>query len=197
MPTLGSTIDGCRVVMGSWVTHLAMLATMVIFIRKPTVYPDEERNRDSYFLFVWLCLMHFFMAVVKFHTLYYSPAMWWTISTCMLVICATINYICQYWLFETEYYGEITETGEKSPSVDQKQFETWLWIEYGVFWSTIFTSFIYSLSSFLSKPKIVFTTPIVKENAQYDFIETHAVQLDFLISIWAPGMVSLLVGMAD
>ena len=160
MPTLGSTIDGCRVVMGSWVTHLAQLLTMVIFIRKPAEYPTEERTRDSYFLFIWLCIMHFVMAVIKLHTLYFSPLMWWIISLCMLVICATINYICQYWLFESEYYGNTPV-----PSTDQKQFETWLWIEYSVFWSTIFTSFIYSLAAFIKKPRIVFTSPNVKDNA--------------------------------
>ena len=191
MVNLISTIDGFRVVIGSWMIHIAELLVIIISLHKPPVYPTEERTTEATWLFCWLCIMHFGMAVIKLDTMYHSTAMWETITICLMLVCATMNWLCQSWLYPAEYYGSDPQTRE------QKKFETWLWIEYAVFWATIFTSCIYGLACFLKKPKIILTSTVLANYGEGDFVETHAMQLDYIIAAWAPAFVALFVYIAD
>ena len=86
------------------------------------------------------------MAAIKLHTMWLSNSMWEFITICMIAVCATMNYMCHQWLYPTEYYGSYPQTK------DQREFEQWLWIEYEVFWSTIFSAIIYGFVCFLKKP---------------------------------------------
>ena len=95
MVNLISTIDGFRVVIGSWMIHIAELLVIIMSLHKPPVYPQEERTTEAAWLFGWLCIMHFIMAAIKLHTMYHSTTIWEIITLCMMAVCATMNYLCQ------------------------------------------------------------------------------------------------------
>ena len=66
MIKLKSVADGFNVILGSYLTQLAALLTMLLVIRKPPTYEDEERDQKAKILFSFLVIYHFILGIFKY-----------------------------------------------------------------------------------------------------------------------------------
>ena len=99
---LQSTVDGFKIAMGSWIVNLAALFAMIIAIRWPPSYEDDDRDRLAKQTFVMLLCMHALVCTVKVHALYFGDY-WWDKQTMMMLFVVGMQiWICSYWLYNED-----------------------------------------------------------------------------------------------
>ena len=83
---LQSTVDGFKIAVGSWIVNLAALLAMLIAIRAPPNYENEDLDRNAKWTFAMLVLMHAISCAVKVHALYIGDYFWDKQTVLMLFV---------------------------------------------------------------------------------------------------------------
>ena len=99
---LESTVDGFKIAMGSWIVNLAALFAMLIAIRIPPDYEDEQLDDSAKWTFFSLLAMHALVCIVKVHALYYGDYFWDKQTMIMLVVVGMQIWICSTWLYNED-----------------------------------------------------------------------------------------------
>jgi len=187
MLQIRSVVDGFNVILGSWIVHLAAFLTMILAIRVPPTYEDNpERTKHGKIIFANFVILHLSLAVVKYLSLFSSPyfkdkmtifIMWVVFTTCSL---------CQNWVF-------VNGRDTSALTVDQIKFERWLWIELMFVLSFIFGGAFYALVCKITRPCLLFSSPLLNTNSHGDFMETYGLLLDLTNNMSAPALVGILI----
>ena len=99
MLNLKSVIDGFKVVMGSWLIHIAALLTMVIFVRPPDYPEDAGKTREAKIVYSVLIILHFVLTIVKFVKLYVSDKISMLGPAFMLIVVILLIHLIENWAF--------------------------------------------------------------------------------------------------
>jgi len=71
MLELRSVVDGFNVILGSWIVHVAAFLTLVLVIRVPPDYgEDNPKTQNAKVIFASLVVMHFCLGAIKYVSLY-------------------------------------------------------------------------------------------------------------------------------
>ena len=186
-----STVDGFKVIMGSWIVNLAALLTLLLAIRSPPDYgEDSQRTYHAKLLFSGLVLIHLFLGIVKYVSLFLSRVFWdWIVLFCLVNIVVMV-YICQNWL-----YIDGRDINDLTP--EQYKFELWLWTELMLIYTSIASSAIYITACYFRHPTVVISSQLDGENIFSDFLDAHMLMVDFMNSIFAPGLIALMIAFSN
>ena len=76
MIKLKSVAAGFNVILGSYLTQLAAFLTLLLVIRKPPSYDDEERDSKAKWLFSFLVIYHLALTVFKYCITWLTESLW-------------------------------------------------------------------------------------------------------------------------
>lgn len=99
MHLLQSVVNGFSIILGSHLTQLAAMLTLLVAIRKPPKYVSEADSYEAKWLFTCLVFLHAGLAIVKFHSTYYNRRLWDKTSIFMLVEVVTLVWVCNFEIF--------------------------------------------------------------------------------------------------
>ena len=134
-----STVDGFKIVIGSWIINLAALLAMLIAIRAPPAYDDPYLDKEATWTYCLLILMHAIMSFVKVWSLYIGTYFWDKQTILMLFVVGIQILICRNWLYNEDRDSLLTV-----PLTDQqKKFETWIYLEYILIYSNVAGAIMY------------------------------------------------------
>ena len=194
MINLLSTVDGFKVIMGGWIVNLAALMTLVLAIRTPPDYgddTDEDINRTLHakLIFSGLVLMHTFLCVVKYLSLHVTRWFWDLLVLLSLINIVIMIYICQRWLY-------IDDRDLSTLTDEQYKFQMWLWTELMLVYASIAGSAIYISVSYFHHPTFVICSTMDKVSMFGDFLDSHMTMVDFMNSIFSPGLIAIMIALS-
>ena len=170
---LKSVIDGCQVILGTYLLHLAALITMVICIRIPEYENDETRNSQAVTIFWLLLAMHFVLAVYQYLRLFWIESLDMAGPILMFGVVVIMTDLAGTWFFRLD-------KDETSMTLEQRVFEQWLAIELILLASYIGCSSFYILVCKIQRPSLeIFSPHIDPDNPNFGFMKAHSL----LISI--------------
>ena len=94
-----SPTEGFMVTLGSYVLHLAALATMIFIVRAPPAYQSETRNTNAQVVFSVLILYHIALAVVDYLALWRTRYFQDKLFVFMILVIVITGYLCLNWVF--------------------------------------------------------------------------------------------------
>ena len=153
MIKLKSVAAGFNVVLGSYLTQLAAFFTMLLVIRKPPSYEDEDRDVKAKVVFSFLVIYHLALAVFKYCLTWLHEGLWNMMPFIMFVVVIIVTILQQNWIYDEE----LINAEEKS--LEQSRFEMWLFIEMLIIGAYICGGAVYILMSKIKKAAFTLDTP--------------------------------------
>ena len=139
MINLLSTVDGFKIILGNCMVNIACLLVLGLVLRGAPDYPEDlDRSEMADTIFLLLLLMHLTLSIVTITSLYISDTFDSVMSLCLFGVVFMVIKLCNEWLYMPDRNLTII-------NVEQREFETWLWIEVLLIWASIGGSIIYIL----------------------------------------------------
>ena len=73
---LKSSIDGFKVMLGSWYLNLAVLITLIVAVRPPEYDNDDAKTKEARQLYILLIAYHLVLSVGKYYVEYYRTRLY-------------------------------------------------------------------------------------------------------------------------
>ena len=106
MIELKNVVDGFNVVLGSWLVHFAAFLTLILAIRKPPEYEnDEKTTHDAKMMFSALVIFHLVLGFVRFHSINISMYFWDSLTPLMIAVVILTCFLCDNWIYSTKNTG--------------------------------------------------------------------------------------------
>ena len=83
---LKSSIDGFKVMLGSWYINLGVLLTLMIAVRPPDYDADETKTKEASNLYIILIAYHFLLSGGKFYLEFHKPEFYITIAAVAMML---------------------------------------------------------------------------------------------------------------
>ena len=94
-----SVVDGFSVIIGPVWCNLAAMLTLLITIRVPPKYDDEDENRQAKGIFVSLIICHFILGLFKYLSTFRMPVLNEFTSVIMYGTVSLVSVLCYQWVF--------------------------------------------------------------------------------------------------
>ena len=175
MIKLKSVAAGFNVILGSYLTQLAAFLTLLLVIRKPPSYDDEERDSKAKWLFSFLVIYHLALAVFKYCITWLTEGLWNMMPFIMFGVVIMVTQLQQNWIYNEE------RINDEDKDTEQIRFEMWLFIELLMIGAYICGGALYLFMSKIKKPAFTLDTPTSSDNVELDnldFIERNMFMID-------------------
>ena len=179
---LQSTVDGFKIAVGSWIVNLAALLAMLIAIRAPPNYENEDLDRDAKWTFTMLIFMHAITCAVKVHALYIGDYWWDKQTVMMLYVVGMQIWLCRGWLYNLD-----EDAVPLTPS--QRKWEIWLYLEYMLVYSNIMGGIVYILICRIAPMAIEVHSEHLSRDGMGDFLDANTMIVDLFNAIISPAIV--------
>ena len=99
MLNLRSVVDGFKVIIGSFLIHIAALLAMAIAVR-PADYPEDvDRTERAKTTYIYLMVLHAALAVVKYIKMFMNDHVNILSPVFMLIEVVVMTDLCGNWVF--------------------------------------------------------------------------------------------------
>lgn len=186
MHYLKSSIDGFKVVLGSYMQHILCIIMLAAAVRPPTFDGDDDRTRNATILYGFLFPYHLLIGAVKYLYMDMFATMADKISV-MMFLCVVLQiYICQYWVYMPEtFYAGLTSK--------QQTFELWLLIEVLLFYGNIMGGTFYTFLSTIRPTTMKLRYRTLKMDGVGDYCDSNLLAIDLTNVVFVPCFVGFVL----
>ena len=121
-----------------------------------------------------LCFYHIALGLMD-KWIFEEPRVRYSQALIVFIIVVMITYLCQDWL----YFGDNFDFDKAA--IDQRIFQTWLWIEVLMFYGMIINGMIYTLCSTIKPCVIKIYDGNQEEEGRGDFMESNAMMVKIFV----------------
>lgn len=171
MIQLRSIVYGFRVILGSWIVHLAAFLVLLFDIRPPNYKDDRERTQQAKIIYWVLLMTHLVLSIVLYLSLLWTKVFWDKMTILILFVVATTCYMQGNWFY--------SDRPPSDAGSDQAVFEQWLMIELFMIYSFVAAAALFLTISKFKKPILNMMSPLLERDYFCDVIELYSLQIDF------------------
>lgn len=103
MIQIQSVVDGFNIILGTWITQLALFLTMCSSVRIPD-YEDPDLVSSAKFTFSMLLISHLALIVATYAKTFMGRLCLSKLPIMMLLFITEIAYLCGRWVYNEDVY---------------------------------------------------------------------------------------------
>ena len=94
-----SVIDGFKVILGSYLLHVAAFLSMIIAVRPPDYTDNPEQTEKAKTIYYVLLTMHIVLAVLKYINIFVNKKLMVVNAISMFGVILIFGHLCEDWIF--------------------------------------------------------------------------------------------------